>query len=116
MFHPSTFATAGRLTPRTFFDDVCPKLLRRRPAEKAGRFGFLIDGAGAWTIDLEKHAVMQGAAHDSDVCIAMSAADFTALLAGELDMPAAYRGGALRVGGAAEKLAILIKLFGSHEG
>jgi putative sterol carrier protein len=107
---------AGKLTPRTFFDDVCPRLLKTRTATDTARFGFTIDGAGAWTIDLAKRAVTPGTAADVDASLAMSSADFSTMLAGELDLLAAIQSGTLRLSGAAQKLALLGDVFANAQG
>src|SRR5262245_24586736 len=117
MMHPSTMTQPGRVTARAFFADLCPRLLIKARIASDARFAFDLEGAqgGAWTIDLEQRSVTSGVAPDADVGIVMSADDFAAMLAGELDTLAAYRAGAVRVSGAIEKLDVLGTLFANHE-
>ena len=92
------------VTPAEFFTAICPKVLALHQGicrKLGGRYAFQLfgDGGGAWTLDYNNVVVHDGAEGGSDLYVEMTAADFTELLKGTLDLEAAAQEGRLRASG-----------------
>ncbi len=89
----------GHVGIRSFFEHLCPLLLRERAelcGELGGKFAFRItgEGGGEWLLDLERQQVAARRG-DADLTIQMDADDFDDLLAGKLDAAMAIDSGQL---------------------
>jgi hypothetical protein len=92
------------ISPKTFFDDICPKILTAQKgpcAQLGGTYGIQLfgDGGGAWTLDYSKAKVVPGVGDKVDFYLEMTAEDFHGMMKGVLDLDAAARGGRIRYEG-----------------
>jgi putative sterol carrier protein len=92
------------ISPKIFFDDICPKILtaQKEPCAKlGGTYGIQLfgDGGGAWTLDYGAAKVSNGVGDKVDFYVEMTAEDFHGMMKGVLDLEAAARGGRIRYEG-----------------
>jgi hypothetical protein len=103
VLHRLKLVEPKQIGARSFFDHLCPLLLRERARlcrELGGRFAFDIsgEGGGRWLLDLDRASIV-AASGEADLAIRMSAEDFAALLAGTLDGGEAVTTGRMRFTG-----------------
>jgi putative sterol carrier protein len=91
---------SARASPESFFDGIVPTHLRQVTVPKDAQHTFVFrlfgDSPGEWSIDLAKRRVRRGGLARPDLYVEMDRADFSALLDGELDAPAAVAAGRVR--------------------
>jgi hypothetical protein len=93
-----------KLSPKQFFDDVCPQILTAQKdscKQVGGTYGIQLfgDGGGAWTLDFPEARVKKGLDKDLSFYLEMTAEDFHGMMKGVLDIEAAARGGRVRFEG-----------------
>jgi putative sterol carrier protein len=87
-------------TPREFFEQQLPEVLRARGDHGiSGTLAFAISGAGEWTVDLQSGGVVSGFAEAADFSLRMPVEDFAAMILGDFDAEAAVAAGRMSAQG-----------------
>lgn len=89
VLHPSFLKAPSSTPPRVVFEEVFADLLAAQEdmcARIGGRYAFVVDDAGAWTLDFDAARVFRGPDPLARVTVRCSAADFDALLRGRLEL------------------------------
>ncbi|OGQ89917.1 MAG: hypothetical protein A2289_09220 [Deltaproteobacteria bacterium RIFOXYA12_FULL_58_15] len=94
----------GEVSPKVFFEEVCPRVAAQRREEWAklgGTFAFVISGfnGGAWTLDLAGARVISSAAKNADVHIDCDVETFGHLINGRPQLHEALTNGKLKICG-----------------
>ena len=92
------------ITPKSFFEDICPKVLeaQKEPCAKlGGTYGVQLfgDNGGAWTLDYVNASVKEGVDEKVDFYLEMTAKDFQGMMKGTLNVEDAARAGKIRFEG-----------------
>ena len=92
------------VSPSTFFNDVCPKILTAQKdicAKIGGTYGIQLfgDKGGAWTLDFTTAKIDSGVAPKVDFYLEMQAADFENMMMGKLDVIGSAKDGKIRFEG-----------------
>jgi putative sterol carrier protein len=97
---------------KEFFETLPTRVDAGRAAGINSSYLFDVTGAGTWKVDVQDSGVQVSEGDgDADVAITVSDADFTRLVAGELNPMTAYMTGKLKVKGDMGAAMKLQKLF-----
>ena len=94
---------AGVMKARTFFETLCPMLLKLRQASCAavgGVYAFDLTGTqgGRWTLNFT-HGTVTPSLGPADLTLRMEATTFAAMIAGDLDVLPALASGRISITG-----------------
>jgi hypothetical protein len=117
LHHPALVAAPKPIAAPVFFEEYCVELLRIRGedcAKLSGVYAFELagEGGGSWSISFADRTVTRGVASASTLVVSMAAKDFSAMLAGKLDVARSVAAGRINVRGLVDCLANLSAIFG----
>jgi putative sterol carrier protein len=99
-------------SPREFFETLESRVDPAKAGGLTATYRFEIDGAGAWTVDVDDgHVSVSENGGDADCTISASSDTFMKIARGEQNPTAAYMSGKLRVKGDMGQAMKLQKLF-----
>ena len=100
-------------SPREFFETLESRVDPARAGGLTATYRFEIDGAGAWTVDVDdgRVSVRENGGGDADCTISASSETFMKIARGEQNPTAAYMSGKLKVKGDMGQAMKLQKLF-----
>lgn len=104
------------VSAREIFETQLPKALELLgpSAKKLGKtYHFQLSGkdGGEWVVNLKQGKVLRGGIEAADLYLEMTAEDFTAMAAGQLDVDLACQSGQIRLEGNPRFLAMLGNLL-----